>query len=117
MQYTDIGRTWQKLSLISGHARRERSFQFTSLAHLLDAEFLGDCYASLNRNKAVGVDEVSWKEYGENLTENLERLMQKLKRKRATSPSRRDESTYPRMRQRSVRLAYPHLKTRSWNEA
>jgi hypothetical protein len=81
MQYTDIGTTWRKLSLISGHARRDRGFQFTSLAHLLDAEFLGDCYQSLNRNKAVGIDGVSWKEYGENLTENLDRLVQKLKRK------------------------------------
>jgi group II intron reverse transcriptase/maturase len=81
MQYTDIGTTWRKLSLISGHAQRDRSFQFTSLAHLLDAEFLRDCYQSLNRNKAVGIDGVSWKEYGENLTENLERLVQKLKRK------------------------------------
>lgn len=81
MQYTAIGTTWRKLFLISGHARRDRSFQFTSLAHLLDAEYLRDCYESLNRNKAVGVDGVSWKEYGEELTENLERLVQKLKRK------------------------------------
>jgi len=81
MQYTDIGTTWRKLSLISGHARRDRGFQFTSLAHLLDAEFLRDCYESLNRNKAVGIDRVSWKEYGENLAENLERLVQQLKRK------------------------------------
>jgi group II intron reverse transcriptase/maturase len=81
MQYTDIGTTWRKLSLISGHARRDRGFQFTSLAHLLDVEFLRDCYESLNRNKAVGIDGVSWKEYGEHLTENLERLVQKLKRK------------------------------------
>lgn len=81
MQYTDIGTTWRKLSLISGHARRDRSFQFTSLAHLLDSEYLRGCYQSLNRNKAVGIDKVSWKEYGGNLTENLERLVQKLKRK------------------------------------
>lgn len=81
MQYSDIGKTWQKLFLISGHARRDSSFQFTSLAHLLDVEYLRDCYNSLNRNKAVGIDGVRWNEYGENLTENLERLVQKLKRK------------------------------------
>ena len=79
MQYTDIGETWQKLSLISGHARRDRSFRFTSLAHLLNEEFLRDCYESLNRNKAVGIDNVSWREYGENLTENLEKLVHRLK--------------------------------------
>ncbi len=80
-QYTDIGKTWQKLFLIAGHARRDRSFQFTSLAHLLDAEFLGDCYRSLKKNKAVGVDGIRWKEYGKDLEENLDGLVLRLKRK------------------------------------
>ena len=82
MQYTDIGKTWQKLSLISGHARRDPEFQFTSLAHLLNVEYLRDCYKSLNRNKAVGIDNVSWEEYGRNLDENLELLVSRLKRKK-----------------------------------
>jgi len=82
MPYTDIGETWQKLSLISGHARRESNFQFTSLAHLLNVEYLRDCYESLNRNRAVGIDNVSWEEYGRKLDENLERLVSRLKRKK-----------------------------------
>ncbi|QEN03169.1 group II intron reverse transcriptase/maturase [Thiospirochaeta perfilievii] len=82
MQYTDIGETWQKLSLIAGHARRDCNFQFTSLAHLLNVEYLRDCYNSLNRNKAVGIDNVSWDEYGRNLEVNLEQLVLRLKRKK-----------------------------------
>ena len=82
MPYTDIGKTWQKLSLISGHARRDPDFQFTSLAHLLNVEYLRDCYKSLNRNKAVGIDNVSWEEYGRKLDENLELLVSRLKRKK-----------------------------------
>ena len=82
MPYTDIGETWQKLSLISGHARRAPDFQFTSLAHLLNVEYLRDCYKSLNRNKAVGIDNVSWEEYGKNLEENLKLLVSRLKRKK-----------------------------------
>lgn len=82
MPYTDIGETWQKLSLISGHARRDPDFQFTSLAHLLNVEYLRDCYKSLNRNKAVGIDNVSWEEYGRNLDENLMQLVTRLKRKK-----------------------------------
>jgi len=82
MPYTDIGETWQKLSLISGHAQRDPDFQFTSLAHLLNLEYLGDCYKSLNRNKAVGIDNVSWEEYGRNLDENLLLLVSRLKRKK-----------------------------------
>jgi len=80
--YTDIGETWQKLSLISGHARRDSDFQFTSLAHLLNVEYLRDCYKSLNRNKAVGIDNVSWEEYGRKLDENLELLVSRLKRRK-----------------------------------
>jgi group II intron reverse transcriptase/maturase len=82
MQYTEIGQTWLKLSLISGHARRDRTFKFTSLAHLLDVEYLRDCYQSLNRNKAVGIDSVSWQEYGANLDENLSQLVSGLKAKK-----------------------------------
>lgn len=82
MPYTDIGETWQKLSLISGHAQRDPDFQFTSLAHLLNVEYLRDCYKSLNRNKAVGIDNVSWEEYGRGLNENLEVLVARLKRKK-----------------------------------
>ena len=90
MQYSEIGKTRIKLSLITGHARRDPDFKFMSLAHLLDVEFLRDCYQSLNRNKAVGIDNVSWQEYGANLDANLERLVSRLKRKKYNPlPARR----------------------------
>jgi retron-type reverse transcriptase len=82
MPHPDAGDTWQKLSLISGHARRDADFQFTSLAHLLNVEYLRDCYYSLDRNKAVGIDNIGWEEYGRNLEENLEQLVLRLKRKK-----------------------------------
>jgi group II intron reverse transcriptase/maturase len=81
MPNTEIGKTWLKLPLISGHARRDRGFQFTSLIHLLDVEFLRDCYNSLNRNKAVGIDDVSWEDYGVNLERNLEDLESRIRRR------------------------------------
>jgi len=90
MQYTEIDNTWYKLSLIAGHAKRDSNKQFTSLAHLLNVEYLEDCFNSLNRNKAKGVDNVSWKDYGKNLKENLEVLFTKLKSgKYKPLPSRR----------------------------
>jgi len=49
---------------------------------LLNIEYLRDCYKSLNRNKAVGIDNVSWEEYGRNLDENLGLLVSRLKRKK-----------------------------------
>ncbi len=81
MLNAESGKTWSKLSLITEHARRDPEFQFTSLAHLLNKEFLRDCHNSLNRNKAVGVDEVGWEDYNANLDENLEDLVGRLKRK------------------------------------
>lgn len=73
--------TWVKLSLISERAHEEPDAQFTSLAHLLNKGFLRDCYDSLARNKAVGIDGVTWQEYGENLNANLEDLVARMKRK------------------------------------
>ena len=71
-----------KLCLIARQAKRDPVFQFTSLAHLLDEEFLKDCYKSLNKNKAVGVDNVTWEAYGKNLDENIVSLVSRLKRKK-----------------------------------
>lgn len=69
-------------TVYSGHARGDRKLQFTSLAHLLDVEYLRGCYYSLNRYKAVGIDNVYWWEYGAELDENLEGLVSRLKRKK-----------------------------------
>jgi len=70
-----------KLALISEKARREPKFQFVSLAHLLDEGFLKECYYSLGRERASGIDGVSWKEYGERLDENLKNLVARMKAK------------------------------------
>ena len=82
MQYTETGKTWTKLSLIAGHAQRDPTLKFISLAHLLDVEYLRGCYQSLNRNRAVGIDNISWKEYGAELDKNLEQLVSRLKAKK-----------------------------------
>ncbi len=74
--------TLTKLALISERAQREPKCQFTSLAHLLNAQFLGHCYYQLGRDRASGMDGVTWQEYGENLEENLKDLVARLKAKR-----------------------------------
>lgn len=81
MPCTELGKTESKLVLIARHAEEKPGMQFTSLAHLLNKEFLKQCFYSLNRNKAVGVDNVSWKDYEEGLEENLTKLEERLKRK------------------------------------
>jgi group II intron reverse transcriptase/maturase len=71
-----------KLALISEKARKEPKFQFMSLAHLLNERFLKECYCMLGRERASGIDGVSWKEYGERLDENLNNLVTRMKAKR-----------------------------------
>ena len=82
MPYAEMDKTESKLVLISKHAAEKPKMQFTSLAHLLNEEYLRDCYKSLKRNKAVGIDKVGWEEYGRNLERNLAELVSRLKRKK-----------------------------------
>lgn len=81
MPSTELITTLQKLSSISYCAKSDPMFKFESLAHHLNVGFLRDCYLNLDRNKAVGVDRVSWLEYGKYLDNNLATLVSKLKRK------------------------------------
>jgi group II intron reverse transcriptase/maturase len=74
--------TWIKLAHIAKRARQEPQCQFISLAHLLDEGFLADCYHRLGRDRASGVDGVTWREYGEHLEENLRDLVARMKAKR-----------------------------------
>ena len=90
MSDAELNKTLEKLSSISFCARRNNAFEYTSLAHHLNVSFLKDCYYHLDRNKAVGIDKVSWQEYGEGLEIKLTELVKKLKRKTYKPlPSRR----------------------------
>jgi len=81
MSSTELSNTWSKLSSITKCAKNDPGFEFMSLAHHLNKEFLEDCYKSLGRNKAVGIDKVSLQAYGKNMDKNLESLVLRLKRK------------------------------------
>ena len=83
MPYTEMDNiTRTKLALISQRARKDPKFQFASLAHLLNEGFLKECYFDLGRDRASGIDGVSWKEYGERLDESISDLVARLKAKR-----------------------------------
>ena len=55
--------------------------EFTSLYHLINKEMLLQCHKELDGNKAVGVDEITKKEYERNLEQNIDDLVERLKRK------------------------------------
>jgi group II intron reverse transcriptase/maturase len=82
MPHSEVGSDVEtKLDLISLRAKGDSTYQFTCLAHLLNEGFLERCYWSLGRNKAPGIDGVSWEEYGENLEENLRDVVARMKAK------------------------------------
>jgi len=82
MSNTKLNKTLQKLSSLSMSAKSSPTKQFISLAHNLNVELLKDCYFNLARNKAVGIDKVSWQEYKRDLENNLISLVEKLKKKK-----------------------------------
>jgi len=70
-----------KLARISQLSRENPDMVFTSIGHLIDKELLRQCHADMNGKKAVGIDGVTKEMYGANLEENLEKLVESLKRK------------------------------------
>ena len=70
-----------KLVRIADKSKNEQRPIFTSLYHLINEELLKQCHKELDGNKAVGIDNVSKKEYAENLDENIKDLVIRLKNK------------------------------------
>jgi RNA-directed DNA polymerase len=69
------------LTRIGERARKQPDLVFTSLYHhVTDPDNLRSCYGALDGDKAVGVDGVTKKQYGEDLEENLQSLFDRLRR-------------------------------------
>lgn len=66
---------------IAKKARERKQHRFQDLYRLLNEEFLHDCWRYIRKDAAYGVDQVSAKEYEENLEENIRQLVERLKRK------------------------------------
>ena len=67
-----------ELSVIE-KARNEPEFVFNSIAHLLTKQLLKESFGLLRKNAAIGIDEVSYTDYEEDLEDNLNQLYQSLK--------------------------------------
>jgi len=60
-------------------AQRSPDFGFFSLAHYIDLNCLLEAYDRTRKDGSAVIDEVSGKEYAENLCENLQSLLNRLK--------------------------------------
>ena len=66
------------LDRVREKARMDKSLQFTNLLHLVDIDCLYGAYQVLNHKASVGVDGVTWQEYGEGLNKRLDRLLDQI---------------------------------------
>ncbi len=81
-----------KLERISQLSKENPEMVFTSLGHLINRELLIKCHEKMDGDKAAGIDGVTREDYGRNLEENLDRLVERLKRKSyKPQPARRVE--------------------------
>ncbi|MDP8263308.1 MAG: group II intron reverse transcriptase/maturase [Candidatus Ancaeobacter aquaticus] len=69
-----------KLGLISQRAAKEPDMKFESLMHHINEGSLKANFYELGRNRAAGVDGVSWQEYEKGLESNVEDLLGRMKR-------------------------------------
>ena len=69
-----------RISQLSYENRNNPTFRFLSLAHLIDMKMLTDCHRSMDKDKAVGIDGITKEIYSEHLSENLEELLDRMKR-------------------------------------
>src|SRR5208282_5537259 len=65
---------------VAERAKRDKEATFDNLMHLVNEESLKASYQQLRKECAVGVDGISWEEYGRKLDENIKGLMGRVKK-------------------------------------
>ena len=69
-----------KLIRIQELSRNDPHMVFTSLGHLINEDFLRECHANMDPDKAVGIDNITKADYEKNLEANLKDLVERLKK-------------------------------------
>lgn len=69
-----------KLTLITEKARKEPTFRFTNLVHLLNVDNLRECFYLLKKDCACGIDGVLFEDYEKQLESKLLHLVDQMKK-------------------------------------
>jgi len=94
------------LDRIREAAARDKSLRFTSIMHHLTVELLREAYDALKRNAAAGVDDVTWREYGEGVESRIRDLHDRVQSGRyRAKPSKRIWLPKPDGCQRPIGIA------------
>jgi group II intron reverse transcriptase/maturase len=67
-----------KLARIAEQSKRDATWVFTTLAHLMDEDFLTEAFHQLRKDAAAGIDEMTVTEYAVNLGERIADLHRRL---------------------------------------
>lgn len=95
-----------KLQRIAEMSQKDANIKFTSIHHMMNEELLLECHKELDKNKAVGIDGISKEEYNQNIEENINILVEKLKKKSyKPSPVKRVEIPKESGKTRSLGIA------------
>ena len=79
-----------KLAQIAKQSKCDPAMVFTTLAHLMDEDFLTEAFHQLRKDAAAGIDQMTVEEYKGNLRENIAELHRKLvSREYRAQPARR----------------------------
>lgn len=77
--HRDGSRLSTKVALLTQRARRNPKYKNMTLMHIFTEDYLMVCFKELKKRKAPGIDGVSVEEYGNNLEENIKKLVSKMK--------------------------------------
>lgn len=84
------GQASSGLERIRQAAKRDGTLRFTALLHHVTVDLLWDSYQALKRDACPGVDEVTWRQYGEGLEDRLADLHDRVQSGRyRAKPSKR----------------------------
>jgi len=79
-----------KLARIAEQSKRDATLVFTTLAHLMDEDFLTEAFHQLRKDAAAGIDEMTVTEYAVNLGERIADLHRRMvAREYRAQPARR----------------------------
>jgi len=67
---------------IEQKGKQNKAHKFSNLYRLLNEQALGYAWKCINKKASAGVDEITAKEYSENLTDNIKEIVDALKNKR-----------------------------------
>jgi retron-type reverse transcriptase len=68
-----------KLQRIASQAADDPQLVFTTLAHLIDVEFLREAFRRIRKSSSPGLDKVTARQYAEDLEENLVDLHERMR--------------------------------------